>query len=291
MKKVVLITSAHGLIAPYTAKHLLPEYEIRHLTRNPKGANEYLWDLDKGYVDEKALENVSYIVHLAGQKFNHGRDLTEERKKVLWDTRIGASELLLEKLRAQNNRLEAFISASALGYYAFDDATQAIGEDGNVGDTFAAELSVGWEGAADAFKEAGMADRVVKLRVSFALGKEGSYFKELKQELPAFPAIPEEISQKTYFPWIHVEDMGGMFAYAVKNNSLDGVFNTPAPQVTSQEAIMQLMYYAKTDNLEAFDAVDIGYDGKYLSSQKIMEAGFTFMFPEIRPAILDLMQE
>lgn len=290
MKKIVVITGAHGLIAPYTAQDLAEDYEVRFLTREPKAPNEYEWDVAKRYVDEKVLENVNYIVHLAGEKFNHGRDLTEARKKSLWDTRIGASEMLLAALQKKNSRLEAFISASALGYYSFTDSTQSITEDGNRADTFAAELSVGWEAAADAFKDAGVASRVVKLRVSFALGKKGSFFNEMKQQIATATAVPA-LDHKTYFPWVHAQDMGRMFAYAVKNNSLSGVFNTPAPQVTSREAILQLMHYAKTGNQAAFDAVDISYDGKFLSSAKIMQAGFAFAYPQIRPAIKNLMTE
>lgn len=289
MKKVVLITGSHGLVAPYTAKHLRDEYEVRHLTRNPKADNEYKWDLGERYVDERALDNVSYIVHLSGQKFDHGRNLTEERRKALWDTRIGASEFLLSKLQERKSPLEAFVSATAIGYYAFTDDTLAIDENGERSDSFAGELTVGWEAAADAFKTAGMAERVVKLRVSYVLGKEGSYLNELKELSGAMRNLPAIIENKTYFPWIHAEDMGGMFAYAVKNNTLEGVFNTPAPQRTSEEAILQLMHYAQTNNRAAFDSVDIGYDGQYLSVEKIVQAGYVFQFPEIKPAILDLM--
>lgn len=292
MKETVLITGANGMIAAHTAKALQEQqYEIRFLTREPSRSNEFKWDVANRYIDEKALEGVSYIIHLAGSKLNDGTPLTDERKKLVWNTRVGASMLLLDTIKAKNIRLKAFISASALGYYSFSDNTRAIDESGNQGRDFSAFLSAGWEKAADLFKSEGLAERVVKLRVCLVLGKESSLFRSFRKQLLAYPPGFRHSRGATYSPWVHADDIGRMFAYAVTNSQLNGVFNTTAPEVTSQQVIFKLMYYLYEKDLASFQATDVSYNGKYLTSAKIAKAGFVFKYPDIKSALTDLMTD
>lgn len=290
MKEIVLITGSNGLVATHTAKVLGDDYEVRFLTRSPKRANEYKWDPMSREIDEKSLEGIRYIIHLSGAPLYDGTPLTEERKKLIWGTRVGASELLLEKLKNKNIKLKAFISASALGHYAFTDETMTIDESGNVADSFEAELTTGWEKMADQFKVENVAERVVKLRICLVLGADGKLFLQFKNQLVSNPDKFRDTEGSTYFPWVHADDMGGMFAYAVINNTLDGVFNTTAPEITSQQAIFKLMYYFYNHDKKSFDNTDTTFLGKHLTSAKIMDAGYQFKFPNIKSAIEDLMQ-
>lgn len=95
MKEIVLITGSNGLVAAHTAKILANNYEVRFLTRSPKLPNEYRWDPMDKEIEEKALDDISYIIHLSGAPFYDGTPMTAERKKLIWGTRVGASELLL----------------------------------------------------------------------------------------------------------------------------------------------------------------------------------------------------
>lgn len=291
MKEIVLITGANGLVANHTAKILKDKYEVRFLTRSPKQINEYKWDPMNKQIDENALEGISYIIHVAGAKLYDGTPLTDERKKLIWGTRIGASELLLDKLKSKNIKLKAFISASAVGYYSFTDKNLAIDENGNIANTYEGELSVGWEKAADQFKIDSIAERVVKLRISLVLDTDGGIFLGFKEKLKANPEAFKNIEGSTYFPWVHANDMGGMFAYAVTSNNLDGAFNTTAPGVTSQQSIFKLMYYLNQNNLAEFNDMDTSYDGQYVSSDKIINAGYKFKYSDIKSALKDLMKD
>ena len=98
MKKTILITGGNSFIA----KHLIPmlegKYNIKLLTRTPKEINEYFWNLEDWTMDEKALDDLNYIIHLSGSKLNDGTQLTNERKKLVYTTRIGAADFLREKL-------------------------------------------------------------------------------------------------------------------------------------------------------------------------------------------------
>jgi uncharacterized protein (TIGR01777 family) len=289
MKDTVLITGANSFIAKHIIPLLADDYNLKMLSRNPVAENEYYWNLEKNEIDERSLDDVNYIIHLAGSKLNDGTPLTAERAKLVRDSRIGATEFLLEKLKIRGQKLKALISASALGFYGFTDNKLEIDEDGEMGSGFAAQLSNDWEKAADLFTVSGIADRVVKLRVCLVLGNEGGIFKDFKTMLTTQPQLLKNSVGNTYFPWVHVDDMAGMFAYGVTNSKLEGVFNTTAPIATTKEVIFKQMYALSTKNTELFNQTDTSYNGQFLSSAKIVNEGFKFKYPSINEALKNLI--
>lgn len=279
MKQTVLITGAHSFIAGYVRKKLEPDYIVKFLTRNPTSENEFAWDLGNRTIEKGALTGVDYIIHLSGSKFNDGTPFTEERKKLVYDSRVGAARFLKEQLLANDQKLKAFISASAIGYYSFNDKDNEIDEDGEKAIGFAADLCEAWESTADSFKVDGIASRVCKIRVPYVLGPEKGVFSSYVNHVMANPEIAEQ-DNSTVVSWNHIEDMAGIFAFAVQHD-LDGVYNAVAPQPASLGDI----YKAIANNVHGFDYKLQPFNGKHLVSRKIIDAGYTFKFPEIQQAV------
>jgi NAD dependent epimerase/dehydratase family enzyme len=77
----VLITGGTGLIGQALMKELITKgYEVIILTRNiikeKRSINNLSyaeWNIDKGTIDEKAIKESDYIVHLAGANVGQGR--------------------------------------------------------------------------------------------------------------------------------------------------------------------------------------------------------------------------
>ena len=79
----ILITGGTGLIGLRLKKTLIDKnHEVIILTRKPKNNDEFMWDLSSNYIDEKALENTDYIIHLAGAGIAEKR-WTKKRKKII----------------------------------------------------------------------------------------------------------------------------------------------------------------------------------------------------------------
>ena len=284
MKKTVLITGANSFIAKHLINKLSINYNIKLLTRSPKAENEYAWDIAKKTLDEKALDNVDYIVHLAGSKLNDGTPLTEVRKQLVYESRIGAADLLREKLIERKQNITSFVSASAIGYYGFQDDELEIDENGKRGIGFGADLSEDWELAADRFKNDQVAKYVAKIRVSIVLGKDGGIFPVYQNIVQNDPTSLSKSKQGSV-PWNHVDDMAGIFAFAVENH-LDGVFNSVAPNPASQQDI----YKAISNELKLSPIQEIHpFSGKHLVANKIQDAGFQFKFPTIETAVKDIL--
>lgn len=285
MKQTVLITGANGFVAKYLAPLLQQNYNVKLLTRTPNAPNEYRWDLGKFTIDEKALDGIDYIVHLAGSKFGGGpTPPTEEEKKLILDTRVGAADLLREKLKARNQKITSFISASAIGYYGFTDDTLEIDENGNKGDDFGADVCEKWESAADQFKADGVAEHVCKIRVSLVLGKEGGAFPMYENMVKSNPETAEQPNPNAV-PWNHVADMAGIFAFAVENN-LEGVYNSVAPEAASMQDFLK----AIANNIANANHQIQPFGGKHLVANRIIEAGYTFQYPDIEKGVSSILK-
>lgn len=64
------------------------------------------------------------------------------------------------------------------------------------------------------------------------LGRSGGMVKQLY--LPFFMGVGGPVATGTQFmPWIHIEDLCSLILFAIENNSVTGVLNGVAPQVSS----------------------------------------------------------
>ena len=120
------------------------------LTREPKNNDEFMWDLSSNYIDEKALENTDYIIHLAGAGIAEKR-WTKKRKKLIIDSRVKTTNMLLKKVNELKIDLKGFISASGVGYYGALTTEEIFKETAKPGSDFLADVCQKWEQAAQQF--------------------------------------------------------------------------------------------------------------------------------------------
>lgn len=301
MKEVVLITGASGMIAKELAKKIDKEYEIRFLTRKKKYDNEYEWDIRKGNIDEAALENVSHIIHLAGANISEKR-WTPERKRELISSRVDSAELLQTALRKNKIKLKSFISASGINFYGTETSEKLYTESDPPGNDFLSEVVVLWERAADDFKEKNLAERVVKIRTAVVLSEKDGALNKMIPPIQYYIGSPLG-SGKQYMPWIHLEDICSIYEFALKNSTMEGAYNAVSPQHTTNKDLTKKI--AKVLGKPLFMPNVPGFvlklifgelatailEGSRASSQKILDAGFHFKFPDLNEALKNLLKK
>jgi uncharacterized protein (TIGR01777 family) len=184
----------------------------------------------QGEVDRHVAE-CDAIIHLAGEPVV-GKRWSEERKRALFDSRIGLAKRLVAALTQAPRKPRVFVSASAVGYYG-DRGDELLREDARAGDDFLARLCVDWERAAEAARAHGA--RVVCLRTGHALGADGGLLRAMK--LPFQLGLGGRLgSGRQYVPWIGLEDLIEMYARACVDEGMSGAYNATAPQpVTNAE--------------------------------------------------------
>ncbi|MDD3740811.1 MAG: TIGR01777 family oxidoreductase [Bacteroidales bacterium] len=231
MKKV-LITGGTGLVGNALSIKLKEKgYEVSILSRgtgNNSDFNYYKWDIGNKYIDLKAIENQDYIIHLAGENLGAKR-WSKLQKQKIYNSRVKSSELLFDKIVANNLKLKAFITASAVGIYpSFSDGGAEFNESSDAGNAFVSNVCKDWEKAADNFKNVGI--RTVKIRTGLVQDVKDPALKKTLQ-LTKFGILPVFGKGKQYYPWIHIHDLVNIYIDALENENIEGPINAVAPEV------------------------------------------------------------
>ena len=67
--------------------------------------------------------------------------------------------------------------------------------------------------------------RTVALRTGIVLSTKGGALKKMKT-----PIVTPLGNGKQYMPWIHIDDLCEMFAFAIENEKVSGIYNAVAPE-------------------------------------------------------------
>jgi uncharacterized protein len=234
----VLVTGASGLIGSALCDALLARGdEVVGLTRDPERARPknptvrwYQWRATTERPPPEALDQVDGVVNLIGEEIN--QRLTDRAKVRIRESRLLGTRNLIQGIQASPTEPSVFVGQSAIGYYG-DRGAQLLDEKSPPGEGFAAEVPLDWEVAQ---REAeGAADRVVIFRTGLVLTKDGGLLKQLL--LPFKLGVGGPIaSGEQYMSWIGMEDLVGLFLWALDGHSVRGVINATAPNpVTNRE--------------------------------------------------------
>lgn len=300
MKKIVLITGANGMLAKQVAKELEGAYTIRFLTRKVTRTNEFLWDLVNKTIDPNALKGVHTVVHLAGSSIADKR-WTKKRKELILSSRVDSARLILEECKKNDITLEAFVSASAVGYYGTSNTDTIYTEENESGSDFLSTVCKEWENAAYAFELSGVAKRVAVLRIGVILSKNSGALQKIVR--PIKSRIGSAIGTgMQYMPWIHINDLSRLFNFVIVNKELSGNFNAVAPEhVTNNELTKRIakVLHRKLilPNVPGLviralfgEMGGIVLDGSRASSDKIVSNGFEFEYGELDDALSSVME-
>jgi len=260
-------------------------------TRDPK-AGALTWDPLKGEPSAESLEGVEAVLHLAGEPV--AQRWNDEVRARIRDSRVAGTRRLVDAIGRTTTKPAVLVSASAIGFYG-DRGDEVLTEAAAPGTGFLAEACIGWEAEAD--RAGDFAVRVAKLRIGFVLGKDGG---ALAQIAPAFRAFVGGRlgSGKQWMPWIHVDDVARLFAYAVEF-PVRGVCNATAPKpVRNSEFTDELAAALHRPALFPVPPlalqvmfVDLGrhmLDSARVVPEAALKAGFAFEYPTLKSALAAL---
>lgn len=300
----VLITGGNGLIGRNLSGMLIKKgYSVSILTRNKinedQGLSFYHWNPEKKEIDIQALQNADFIIHLSGANLGEKR-WTKRRKRELEDSRIETARLLFEKLKEIRKQPEAFISASATGFYGSVSSEKIFCEDDENGQDFTGELCRKWEDAANRFEESGI--RTVKIRTGIVLSERGGALGRIAA--PAKFGMAAALgSGNQYLPWIHIEDLCNIYIKALEDKKMKGAYNAVVPTHCSNREFTRAVASALDrpfflPNIPSFlirsvfgEMADILLEGSRVSCDKIIRAGFNFRFHNLEGALNDLFMK
>jgi uncharacterized protein (TIGR01777 family) len=293
----ILLTGGSGLVGSKLSKRLIENgHEVRILTRE-KNIEHPFYHWDKNKVDEKAFENLDGIIHLAGATIS--KRWTKSYKKEIYESRINTANLLYTYAEKLTPNLKFFISASGSSYYGQITSDTIFKEEDSPGNDFLGKVCIDWENAAYQFKA--FKTRVVCLRTSLVLAKEGGAFDLLKK--PIKMCVGANLGDgKQWMPWIHVDDLVEMYVETVEQEQMNGSFNADVPEKINHSTFNETL--ARKMNKPFFmpnipsallrivlgEMSDLILKGSRLSSEKIERTGFVFKYPTLEKALDNLLK-
>lgn len=253
-----------------------------------------IWNaMDLEPVPESVAE-ADAVIHLAGEPVS--QRWTPAAKKKIRDSRVKGTHSLIGALARLQRRPSVLVSASAMGIYG-SRGSEVLTEDSAPGGGFLAEVSKEWESAAGGAEALGM--RVVKLRLSMVLGKEGGALPQMA--VPFRWWVGGQLAPGSqWMSWIHVNDLVDLILFCLVHSSLKGPVNACSPNpVTNTVFTRELAAVLGRPAVFTIPAAALRLlygemAGVMLSSARLTpraatEAGFEFHFPELRPALQDLL--
>ena len=301
----ILLTGGTGLIGrALTAELLNAGHRITIFSRRAEarvpGAQTVQWDYARPGAWQAALETADAVIHLAGESLA-GEGLlparwTAARKQRIVESRVQSGKALAEAIRQAAHKPEVFIQGSAIGYYG-PHGDEPLTEKSPPGDDFLAQTCIQWEAATQSVETLGL--RRVILRTGIVLAPEGGALARL---LPAFRAYlggPFGRGDQWY-SWIHLADEVAAIRFLLENPQASGPFNLTAPQPLRNRdfsktlgAVLRRPSWlpAPAFALKAAlgEVADMVLTGQRVLPARLTELGFTFRFPELEPALRDLI--
>lgn len=298
-KEIIIITGANGMVAKALSKRLKTDYELRFLTRKKTSKNEFEWNVHQKTIDENVFDNAAHIIHLAGANIFEKRWSPTQKEEII-NSRVDSAKLILECLKVRNQHLKSFVSSSAVGFYGAITSEHIFKEEDASGNDFLAEVVRKWEAAADEFELEKIVDRVVKLRTGVVFSEKGGALEKMVN--PVKNGFGSALgSGKQYIPWLHIDDLCGIYKKAIEDENFHGVFNAVAPQHINNNDLtkaiaQQLNKTLWLPNVPSFilklvfgEASSMILEGSRVSSEKLENIGFHFKYPNLEKALPQLL--
>lgn len=292
----ILVSGASGTIGNELVAMLHTRgFEVFTLSRKASGERTVRWDMDRALAPE-SVSGFEAVVHLAGESIV-GR-WTEEKKRKIRDSRVKGTSNLAKALAQAPQRPKALIVASAVGYYG-DRGTENLREQSPPGKGFLPDVCQQWEAAAQAAANAGI--RTAHTRFGIVLTKKGGALPAMLT--PFRLGLGGRVGSGTqYWSWIHLQDVVGAILHVMKTDLLQGPVNCVSPKpVTNNDctrALASVLSRPAIFPLPAFAArLALGgmADELLLASQKVepaklISSGYPFRFPDLKPALQDVLK-
>ena len=232
----ITVTGASGLIGSKLVEHLRSRGdEVTTLSRNPSSPGAVAWQPEQEPAPAAALSGRDAVVHLAGE--NVAQRWSDDAKRRIRESRELGTRNLVAGIEAADPRPRVLVSSSAVGYYG-PHGDERLDEDTAAGDDFLAEVCVIWE--REALRAEASACASATIRTGVVLDQGGG---ALAKMLPFFKlGVGGPVAGGgQYMPWIHVDDVVGIYLAALDGDAWHGPINASAPEPVTNKAFSKAL--------------------------------------------------
>jgi uncharacterized protein (TIGR01777 family) len=299
----VIITGGTGLIGRALATDLISDgHRAIVLSRNPdrarnlpSGVHLERWDARSAKGWGHLADGADAVVNLAGHSLLGY--WTPQRKRRIVESRLNAGRAVVEAVEAAPVKPRVVVQASGINYYG-PAGDRKVTEQAPPGSDFLGRTAVQWEDSTAPVESLGV--RRVTVRSGLVLSLAGGSFPLVLLPFRLYVGGPLGTGRQ-WFPWIHIVDCVRVIRFAIGEEKARGPLNAVAPQTVTyadlsralsramkRPAWIRVPVWALRLVLGEMRAVVL--NGQRAVPQKLRDLGFSFRFPNLEPALQDVLQ-
>jgi len=301
----IIIAGGSGFIG----RALLQSFDLKKdsvsvLSRNPQATQKQFpetvrcltWDGLNTTHWQDEIDSQTVLINLVGENVGKGRWSAALKKRIL-NSRVVAGQAMVKAATQAKQKPLLLIQSSGISYYG-NVADIALNEESPQGEGFLADVSRQWEASSAEIEKLDV--RRVIMRSGLVLGRGGGLLKKMVLPYQLFIGGPLG-SGRQVLSWIHLDDLIRAIHFFIEKEQLKGVFNLTAPDpVTMDEfsktmgAVLKRPAIFRVPGFVLKLLLGQMAEETVLAGQKVIPAGllnadFTFKYPQLKPALQDTL--
>ncbi|GAA4147651.1 DUF1731 domain-containing protein [Leifsonia shinshuensis] len=315
MSERIVIAGASGFIGRYLAEH----YRAAGATVLLVGRD----GADARWGDAEALRRVvtgaDVLINLAGKSVNCR--YTDANRAEIFRSRLETTRELREAVAASDAPPPVWFNASTATIYRHAEDRPMTESTGELGAGFSVNVARTWE--AEFFEGELPATRRVALRMAIVLGDgsalvpllrlarfglggpqlDGHWFATTARRNAGTFHEFRARGGRQRFSWVHIADVLGSIEFLRTRPELDGPVNIAAPNPSDNRTMMATLrrVLGVPAGLPAFrwmlelgsavirTETELVLKSRWVVPERLLAAGYTFAFPDLEPALRDIV--
>jgi uncharacterized protein (TIGR01777 family) len=250
----------------------------------------------------RLIDGADVLINLAGKSVDCR--YTERNKAEIFRSRLETTAELGRAVADAVSPPPLWLNASTATIYRHADDRPQTEEDGELGSGFSVAVATSWEKTF--FDAARDGVRQVAMRTAITLG-DGSALTPLAM-LTRFGLGGPQLGGKSgggrqHFSWVHLDDVFRVMRF-IETSDLDGVVNITSPHPSTNREVMatlrRVLGVPFGIPLPRF-ALELGafairteseliLKSRWVLPKRLLDAGFVFEYPELEPALRQILK-
>eukprot|EP01113_Clastostelium_recurvatum_P050574 TRINITY_DN9608_c0_g1_i3.p1 TRINITY_DN9608_c0_g1~~TRINITY_DN9608_c0_g1_i3.p1 ORF type:complete len:299 (+),score=50.56 TRINITY_DN9608_c0_g1_i3:131-1027(+) len=263
-------------------------YDVVNISRDPSSS------LTWSHIEREGIPPDTYaVIQLAGASMIERR-WNDERKHILYDSRVNTTKLLTKAILRSSNPPNVFVCMSAVGRYP-GTMDSIFDEESTLPPSthFAGRLCEDWEAAAQLPTH--VFTRSVIIRTADVLGPGGGDLPYIVTHFKLGLGGPMG-SGRQFYSWVSLLDACRLFVYAVEMEHVSGILNAISPQAVRNAEFAQVLAHVlwrpalvRAPSWGVYlvlgEMAQMVLEGAEVRPTRTLQTGFTFQLPDLERAL------
>ncbi|ANF30861.1 NAD-dependent epimerase [Leifsonia xyli] len=317
MTERIVIAGGSGFVGRYLERHY--RASGAEVVLVGRAGPDVRWDDAAGL--RTAVTGADAVINLAGKSVNcrYG----DANRAEIFRSRLATTKAVREAIAASDAPPPVWFNASTATIYRHAEDRPMTESTGELGTGFSVNVAKAWE--RELFEGDLPATRRVALRMAIVLG-DGSALTPLvnlvrfglggpQVDGPWFATAARRNAGTFHeyrarggrqkFSWVHIADVLGAIEFLRAHPELDGPVNVAAPHPTDNRSLMALLrrllgvrvglpayrWMLEVGSAAIRTETELVLKSRWVEPERLLDAGYHFAFPDLEPALRDILGE